>query len=114
MIVDVNLSFAKCSSYSLLFLLKLTVLNHFVEIFDKVHTTLQFRIKQEKILFFFGCFILLHVLIWDFLFIKSPPVLLIFKKKFPPTLLFGTPVIFRTLEYVLDMMYINQVITGGT
>ena len=34
--------------------------------------TLVFRIKQEEILFFFGCFSLLHVLIRDFLFIKSP------------------------------------------
>ena len=33
------------------------------------------------------------------MFIKFPPVLLIFKRKLPPPLLFGTPVIFRTLEY---------------
>ena len=38
------------------------------------------------------------VLMWDFLFINSPPVLSIFKKKFPPTIFFGAPVIFGNLE----------------
>ena len=46
--------------------------------------TLKFRIKLEEILSFFGCFFLQHVLIWDFLFIKSSPALLISRKKIPP------------------------------
>ena len=48
--------------------------------------TNEFRIRQEVISFFLGRFSLLYVLIRDFLFIKSPHILLIFKKKFPPTL----------------------------
>ena len=62
----------------------------------KVHT-LEFRIKLKEILLFSRCFCLLNILtIRDFLFTKSPPVFLIFKQKFPTTLLFGTPVIFGT------------------
>ena len=38
-----------------------------------VLSTLEFRIKQEEILFFFGCFSPLHVLIWDLLFNKYLP-----------------------------------------
>ena len=37
----------------------------------------EFRIRREEILFFFGCFSLLHVLIPDFFSIKSPPRYLI-------------------------------------
>ena len=54
------------------------------------------RNKTGGNLIIFWMFSLLRVLIWDFLFIKSPPVLSIFKKKFPPRFLFGTPVIFGT------------------
>ena len=60
--------------------------------------TLEFQIKQKKTLFFFGCFFPLHVLIRDFLFINFPPVLLIFHKKFPSTLLFGIHIMFRTVD----------------
>ena len=74
---------------------------HFVNI-----RTLEFWIKQEEILFSSGCFSLIHFFIRDFLFIKYPPVWLIFKKKFPPILLFGTPVIFGFLEYALQSTYV--------
>ena len=60
--------------------------------------TNEFRIRQEVITFLWGRFFLLYVLIRDFLFSKSPHVLLIFKKKFPPTLFFGTPATFGTFE----------------
>ena len=52
-------------------------------------------------LILFWMIFLLNYLIRDFFFIKSPPVFLFFKKKIPPTLLIGTPVILGTLEYVV-------------
>ena len=44
--------------------------------------SLEFGVKQDEILFFWGCFSLLHVLNWYFLIIKSPLVLL-FPRKIP-------------------------------
>ena len=64
---------------------------------------LDFRIRQEEILLFFERSSLLHVLIRNFLFSESPPILSICKKQFPPTLFFGTPVIFRTLELSVQL-----------
>ena len=55
--------------------------------------------KTPGNLIIFGCFSLLHLLIRNFLFSKSPPILIISEKQFPPTLLFGTLVIFGTLEF---------------
>ena len=64
-------------------------------------TILLFKIKwplsntlnfsKNHILFYMS----LHI--WDFLFIRFLPVLLIFKKKFPSGLLFETSVVFKTL-----------------
>ena len=70
------------------------------------HDTNYSRVLNKRgWIFFFVFFSFLHVLIRDILFIKSPPVLLIFNKKFPPTLLFGIPVMFVTLEYIIRTDY---------
>ena len=61
--------------------------------------TLEFWIKQEKILLLFGCFSLLHVLNPDFLCLFYLLLFINFQeKKIPPTFFFRTPVIFGTLE----------------
>ena len=52
--------------------------------------TLVFDQNSREILLFFACFSFLHVLIWKILFstyVNLFTVLLIFKKKIPPTLL---------------------------
>ena len=66
----------------------------------------EFQMSQEEIFFFFRCFSLLPVLIRNFLFIKNSPVLLVFNKN-PPTLLFGTLVIFRNQDYIKNQSYKN-------
>ena len=57
---------------------------------SRVPITVEFRLRQQKILFFSVVFpsYKLHVL-----FSKSPTVLIIFKKKSPPTISLGTTVI---------------------